>query len=146
MNKNRLLTALAALATAGGVAVAAAPAAGAATPVPGAAVTRTAPVTGAAAYTRETIDLLPIACSSPGSKWRVAQSGINIRATPGGPIVHSISKNATFLSRGLSNQVGVTCVANSSGTYWYYGVGQANGVHGWVGANWLALVANGPQY
>ena len=36
--------------------------------------------------------------------------------------------------------------ANRSGTFWYYGVGQANRVHGWVGANWLALVANGPQY
>jgi len=148
MNKNRLFTALAALATVGGVAVAAAPATSAATAVPRAAVTRAAPAAGTPTPTRVVLAGVPSTCTSPGTKYSVAQSGINIRQFPGGPILHPISKTATFLSRGPSNNVGITCKSNAvtGGTRWVYGVGKANRVHGWIGLKWLKVLATGPGF
>jgi hypothetical protein len=79
-------------------------------------------------------------------RFSVQQTGISIRATPGGRILGPISKSATFVAiKYASEAPDWTCVTHYTndpfppfGTQWVYGQGQASKTIGWVGLNYIA--------
>jgi hypothetical protein len=111
-----------------------------------------AAVISRAAATQQASPAYTIGCTDPGNKYTIAQDNINIRATPDGRILESISKTATFLSLDTSiKALGTVCVTSApvpaGGTYWVYGESQAHPSHkGWVGVNYMNYITSGIQY
>lgn len=127
--------------------LAVAPAVMLATLLTASAASAAAPVRGAAAHVPAVASApaFTVHCSGTGTAYRVTQNNISIRSRPGGSIKHSISKGATFLSRGFpGNDRGRTCVSSVvNGTTWVYGIGKSNLVLGWVGTRWLKVTGHG---
>jgi hypothetical protein len=133
MRMNRLLTVVTTIALFGGLA----------------AATSAATTSTAAAATRvPTIAQWTYSCDNTGTKFSITQENINIRNTPDGSILHSISKNATFDSLSYpAGYLGHTCYSSVvNGTEWVFGEGRASGVIGWVGLNWMQVAGTGSGY
>jgi hypothetical protein len=76
---------------------------------------------------------------TPGARYRVIDTGIHIRVSPGGAVSSAISEGALFASDWVVGKVsGYKCVATADGQSWVLGVSQT-GATGWVGLNYLAM-------